>query len=412
MSIGIMSRIFRTPFGTSSRKMLAVRLADFADDEGRGIWPTVARLSRETDLSERTVQRLLREFVSEGLLVVVRENTGRRGEGTRYDFDMKVLHDLGAQKGDSDGCHHVGGDTVSPVGTGDIDDTTGDAECVHGCHHDTLTVIEPPIEPLTERDARERADEIRSEETSSQTPNEQKSKKAIEKDLKRVHPDWPTYVDDSDAEVRKAWFALSDGEREEAAERMGDYVAAVKSLGRQRFCRFSTYLSEKRWQKLPPPVKADSGPTRAPTFGKAWMAARLALLSEPSARLSPLTAFQERLIASGQQSRDDLIREKQQKQGWPKVNMMHEQAERDPRKGDVVSPEIASLGGRFEAVRVGSDEWESWKHEHAERGWPWLPDTGRHEWVYFPRLDGGKPSDALSAFFEKLEHMQGREAAE
>lgn len=53
MSILIMSRLFRAQLGSSSRKMLAVRLADFADDNGKGIWPSVETLAQETELSVR-----------------------------------------------------------------------------------------------------------------------------------------------------------------------------------------------------------------------------------------------------------------------------------------------------------------------------------------------------------------------
>ena len=36
MSIAVMSRLFKAQLGSPSRKMLAIRLADFADDVGRG----------------------------------------------------------------------------------------------------------------------------------------------------------------------------------------------------------------------------------------------------------------------------------------------------------------------------------------------------------------------------------------
>jgi pyocin large subunit-like protein len=109
MSIAVMSRIFKKQLGSSSRKMLAVRLADFADDNGRGIWPSVGKLARETDMSERTVQRLLRDFVDENLLIVVSTASGRPGETTRYNFNMNVLHGLPDTDIAADGCHGVTG---------------------------------------------------------------------------------------------------------------------------------------------------------------------------------------------------------------------------------------------------------------------------------------------------------------
>lgn len=140
MSIAIMSLIFKAQLGSPSRKMLAVRLADFADDEGRGIWPTVGRLAQETELSERTVQRLLREFVEEGLLVVVAEGGGRPGQATRYDFDIRSIKRLKDAKSSADGCHGVTGDTVTPV---TLTTETGDIDGRDGWHGVTQTVIEP-----------------------------------------------------------------------------------------------------------------------------------------------------------------------------------------------------------------------------------------------------------------------------
>ena len=57
MSIAIMTRLFKAKLGSASRKMLAIRLGDFADDEGRGIWPSVARLATETGYTSITFYR-------------------------------------------------------------------------------------------------------------------------------------------------------------------------------------------------------------------------------------------------------------------------------------------------------------------------------------------------------------------
>lgn len=67
-------------FGSPQRKVIAMRLADHADSDGRGIWPSVERTAAECCLSVRTVQRVLKTFVEEGLLKVVHEG----GKG-RFD---------------------------------------------------------------------------------------------------------------------------------------------------------------------------------------------------------------------------------------------------------------------------------------------------------------------------------------
>ncbi|TCT42766.1 hypothetical protein EDC90_100467 [Martelella mediterranea] len=237
-------------------------------------------------------------------------------------------------------------------------------------------------------------------------------RKAVRRAFLKFYRQWPTYGEDSDERAFAEWQALTAEERDAATSMLSGFLTFEAMHGRQVKFAASTYLKDRRWQGVPEGLSSAYGPVNAATYGKAWMAERFARLGAPCARLPSLTRFQEWEIRQGHVDRNALWLERKRKMGWPHVNAMHEQAVVQPAKGARVSPEIALLGSAFEAVRVGSDEWEAWKHEHAERGWPWLPDTGRHEWVYFPRLDGGKPSDALSAFFEKLEHMQGREAAE
>ncbi len=135
-------------FGSPQRKVIAMRLADHADSNGRGIWPSVERTAAECCLSVRTVQRVLKAFVDEGLLKVVREGGKGRRDTRRYDFDMAVLAALPqAVYGDKSRETYVKsdnkddgskGDTVSPLKPpkGDSDDTLG-------CHGVTQTVREP-----------------------------------------------------------------------------------------------------------------------------------------------------------------------------------------------------------------------------------------------------------------------------
>ena len=64
--------------------------------------------------------------------------------------------------------------------------------------------------------------------------------------------------------------------------------------------------------------------------------------------------------------------------------------------------------------RVGSDEFAAWKALHEERGWPWLPDPGRQDWVYFP-AGGPAGLDAFEAAVRGTrgeDDAGGREAAE
>ncbi len=343
-----MSEFFGLQLGSANRKMVALRLADFADDAGRGIWPTVGRVAEECELSIRTVQRVLEEFVDEGMLIVVKKGGGGPGSSTRYDFDLARVRARAAEIAAGQSC--AKGDSVSPFDKDVSDDAKGDSGDEKGCHGDTRTVMEPSTEPPLERG---RAREEGEPEPEAKAPGERA--------FKRAFAAWPTFVSDSEPAARKAWDALSAEERTAAIEREPDYVASVKNSGRSKFCTFGVYLAERRWQKLPPKVpRAPSD--YAPPFGPVWSAWRIC-------HLMTVEAIED---APSPEAR------------WPLVQALHAKAK--ARQGHRFgerwhSPAILSL---MEAVPVGSATWSAWEAEHAARGWPWFPELGSMPVAYFP----------------------------
>lgn len=99
MSVKIMAMVFAGKFGTPTRKVLALALADHADDDGASIYPSIARLAEKCEIDRRTVQRQLRAFEEEGLLAVVSLG-GTRGKDTReWKFDLTKLAILAEERG-------------------------------------------------------------------------------------------------------------------------------------------------------------------------------------------------------------------------------------------------------------------------------------------------------------------------
>jgi hypothetical protein len=84
MSVRMMTLVFDRFAGNGGEMMLALALADHADDEGEHVFPSVERLARKTRQSERTVQRLLRKMELDGWLVLVSNADGGRGKTRRY----------------------------------------------------------------------------------------------------------------------------------------------------------------------------------------------------------------------------------------------------------------------------------------------------------------------------------------
>lgn len=92
MSVHIASMIWKCDFPTVSAKIIALKLADCANDDGENIYPSAARLERETGCSTSTVREVLALLEAQGLLVVVSEShTNRHGHSStirRYDLDV------------------------------------------------------------------------------------------------------------------------------------------------------------------------------------------------------------------------------------------------------------------------------------------------------------------------------------
>jgi DNA-binding transcriptional ArsR family regulator len=109
----------------STEKMVLLCLCDFADDDGRNCYPSIATIAKKTSKNERTVQRALRLLEDAKILT----SNGRSGTSTNYQINPRhfVRGDIlsGVTKTTK------GGGVVSPRGRQDV----------------TLTTNEPPIEP-------------------------------------------------------------------------------------------------------------------------------------------------------------------------------------------------------------------------------------------------------------------------
>ncbi len=98
MSVHVTSPVWLAEFPRPAMKTVALKLADCANDEGENIYPSAARVSRETGASESTVREVLAAFEEAGLLIVVQEATGNRfGRSTTIRrFDLLKLKQLAA----------------------------------------------------------------------------------------------------------------------------------------------------------------------------------------------------------------------------------------------------------------------------------------------------------------------------
>ncbi|WP_309086449.1 helix-turn-helix domain-containing protein [Chelativorans sp.] len=420
MSARLLGLGFGCDMGTPHRKLVLLKLIDACEDDGSRIFPAVATIARAAQCSERQVQRELATFVSVGLLAVVREGGKGRGSTREYRLNVTMLREIedagwsAVTAGAGPEPDEAKGDTQSPLegaAKGDSGDTLRvTAATVKGDKLSHPTPPYPSIDPSEEREARaseqEEPENLDGEEQGASADDPAKFEKRVKKIA--ADNDWPGWANSSTSWTVAQFARLTDAERAEAERRAPHYIA----LTGRKALSLGTYFADRKWRDLPETEKAAPAAVEAAPFGKLWQAARTKhLLLGPTLR-ADLTAFQRRLIQERHADEAELRRQHQAKTGWPGINRLHELASYG--KGVVVAPELERLAELMEPVRVNSERWEEWRLEHELRGWPWLPDPGKHEWVYFPR--GGPAGltefEAAVKGEEKADDGGGRKAAE
>lgn len=83
MSVKLMSAVFEADF-PPSEKLLLLAMADFANDEGKSIYPSQETLARKTGLSDRTVRTLTKKLIAAEVIKTV----GKTNAGT-YQYEIR-----------------------------------------------------------------------------------------------------------------------------------------------------------------------------------------------------------------------------------------------------------------------------------------------------------------------------------
>ncbi|KZL17510.1 helix-turn-helix domain-containing protein [Pseudovibrio sp. WM33] len=280
---------------------------------------------------------------------------------------------------------------------------------VHDVYQDKNSPLNNPI-PVQKRESACKSGNDKNDNTGKS------AQKTWLRRLKKVHATWPTYADDSTEMVEKAWFALSEAERTEAQRLALAYVDHCRNeLKRKAVCAFSTYLREKKWERLPATSAGGTTTQHAKPYGKLWGVERFVDLLKPHYGNFPKpSAFLDGLLKGKGPASERERRQRKAQYGWPRVNAMQHRAQTSS-KGVTVPNELAPLADEFIQVEVGSNLWRAWQALHDERGWPWLGvDRDLPEWVYMPRLvgadmaltDDNKPEVLLGLVKRALENFE------
>jgi hypothetical protein len=99
-----------------AEKLVLLKLADNAHEDGGSARPGVPYLARRTNLSERTVQRCLRELETQGLIEAVADMKGGRSKVVEYRLAVPWAEEDAPRKGDIlSPLPKLKGDNLSPL---------------------------------------------------------------------------------------------------------------------------------------------------------------------------------------------------------------------------------------------------------------------------------------------------------
>lgn len=169
MSVEVMTMVFKRYPNGGGEMLLALALADHSNDQGTGIYPSIASLADKTRQSVRAVQYQLRGMEKSGWLELV--NSGNGGRNQRREYRISPAWIKGAEIAPpkvAAAVHAKGADIAPrPEDTkGAIYDTKGATSDTKGANGDTkgckqlhphITVIEPSESSRTVTGARKRS---------------------------------------------------------------------------------------------------------------------------------------------------------------------------------------------------------------------------------------------------------------
>jgi hypothetical protein len=123
MSIKVMAHIWERAKVSGSQLLVLLAMADFADDQGRNIYPSMTTLAQKARLSESQARRVVHELVESGIVEVMEAGgwDGKRNRSNEYRIVMDD-EDLGGDGGGSrmtpQSTHHraYGGSADAPRG--------------------------------------------------------------------------------------------------------------------------------------------------------------------------------------------------------------------------------------------------------------------------------------------------------
>lgn len=149
MSIKIQTMVWDRYPGEDHELLLALKLADFCDDNGEHIFPSIETMAEKVRRSERAVQYQIKNMVARGWLILVASASGGRGRACEYRINPDWINgaDIApisvGPKGAKNAPNQKGATGDKKGATNDVKGATGFAKGCNGLHPNHQEPSEP-----------------------------------------------------------------------------------------------------------------------------------------------------------------------------------------------------------------------------------------------------------------------------
>ncbi|MBB4103029.1 helix-turn-helix domain-containing protein [Allorhizobium borbori] len=357
--------VANSAFSASTKHVLS-KLSYFMDEDGDSCFPSIKDLCEATSLSKNTVRHHLELAAAAGWVSVLPIGSAglhgqkwrRKSYYARWPDEQSHAYPLETTEAET------------MVEGGSIDS----AKVGQPLTQDNTT---PRISPSARAGVREIAE-----------PDRRK----IDGQFRKWAALWPRRSRKKDGiAALRLWRGLTDAQREAALVLTPRYLRTVRD--KTKLCGPETALRRRIWE-------SDGVQVKAAFKGPLWMACYFWRLLQPAVSAVTFTGLEEKMIADGSRTREQLVREKRRKFGWPAANRMvslwHE------KRSFFCPAHVEPLGDLFVWVATESLLFAAWARLAEARDWPLPSPIGKG--LFFPRvasLDGDLDeavAAALAAF--------------
>jgi hypothetical protein len=242
MSVHISAIVWKRQFPSHSAKLVALKLADVAGDDGAHVYPAVKTVAEECQLSEKSVRRAISEMRKAGVLVLIARGSnqgateeGSAPRGTRknheYAFDIDAL---------------LGLPLSAPIIKKDLKDEEKTVDTVSNVSGERGTQSPPTVDTVSN------AHIIGNSEPSKEPTRAERVFLSFE-DFENK---WPWYSHEKRTVAARQWSKLSEEERQGAFDGIGKYIKSKHPGGKRTSA--GNYLAEKVWLSRSAPTVSRS----------------------------------------------------------------------------------------------------------------------------------------------------------